>query len=175
MPFRQLGQYEDEETGLYYNRFRYYDPNTGGYISQDPIGLEGNNPTLYGYVHDPNSSIDPLGLELVTVYHYTSKKGYNMINSQNPIKFKANTPIKGHPKGVYVTTKSPEVLSRSMNGYKKLGLTSEKSSHFFEFQIDDTRLKAIKGDRGSFIKYIEGDLEISKDKIQRKGSNPCKK
>ena len=175
VPFRQLGQYEDEETGLYYNRFRYYDSSTGGYISQDPIRLAGENPTLYGYVHDPNSSIDPQGLELVMVYHYTSKRGYNMINSQNPIKFKANTPIKGHPKGVYVTTKSPEVLSRSMNGYKKLGLTSEKSSHFFEFQIDDTRLKAIKGDRGSFIKYIEGDLEISKDKIQRKGSNPCKK
>ena len=32
VPFRQLGQYEDEETELYYNRFRYYDPNTGGYI-----------------------------------------------------------------------------------------------------------------------------------------------
>ena len=32
VPFRQLGQYEDGETGLYYNRFRYYDPNTGGYI-----------------------------------------------------------------------------------------------------------------------------------------------
>ena len=63
VPFRQLGQYEDEETGLYYNRFRYYDPSTGGYISQDPIGLEGNNPTLYGYVHDPNSWNDPLGLD----------------------------------------------------------------------------------------------------------------
>ena len=37
MPFRQVGQYEDTETGLYYNRFRYYDPNTGNYISQDPI------------------------------------------------------------------------------------------------------------------------------------------
>ena len=63
VPFRQLGQYEDEETGLYYNRFRYYDPSAGGYISQDPIGLEGNNPTLYGYVHDPNSWNDPLGLD----------------------------------------------------------------------------------------------------------------
>ena len=39
IPFRFQGQYEDEETGLYYNRFRYYDPNTGSYISQDPIGL----------------------------------------------------------------------------------------------------------------------------------------
>ena len=37
IPFRQVGQYEDAQTGLYYNRFRYYDPNTGNYISQDPI------------------------------------------------------------------------------------------------------------------------------------------
>ncbi|WP_202807474.1 RHS repeat-associated core domain-containing protein [Gilliamella sp. wkB18] len=47
MPFRQLGQYEDVETGLYYNRFRYYHPETGLYISQDPIGLAGNNPNFY--------------------------------------------------------------------------------------------------------------------------------
>jgi RHS repeat-associated protein len=53
-PFRYQGQYQDEETGLYYNRFRYYDPNSGNYLSQDPIGLAGNNPTLYGYVKNTN-------------------------------------------------------------------------------------------------------------------------
>ncbi|MFK7031636.1 RHS repeat-associated core domain-containing protein [Flavobacterium oreochromis] len=38
VPFRQLGQYEDVETpDLYYNRFRYYDPSTGLYLSQDPL------------------------------------------------------------------------------------------------------------------------------------------
>ena len=52
IPFRQLGQYEDIETGLYYNRFRYYDSNTGTYISQDPIGLAGNNPNFYAYGAD---------------------------------------------------------------------------------------------------------------------------
>ena len=52
IPFRQLDQYEDEETGLYYNRFRYYDPRIGNYISQDPIRLGGSNPTLYAYVHN---------------------------------------------------------------------------------------------------------------------------
>ena len=62
IPFRQVGQYEDTETGLYYNRFRYYDPNIGNYISQDPIGLAGNNPTLYGYVSDSNSWVDEFGL-----------------------------------------------------------------------------------------------------------------
>jgi RHS repeat-associated protein len=62
-PFRWQGQYEDSETGLYYNRFRYYSPDEGMYLSQDPIGLAGNNPTLYGYVHDPNSWVDVLGLK----------------------------------------------------------------------------------------------------------------
>ena len=62
IPFRYQGQYEDIETGLYYNRFRYYSPTEGIYTQSDPIGLAGGNPTLYGYVGDPNISIDPLGL-----------------------------------------------------------------------------------------------------------------
>jgi RHS repeat-associated protein len=45
-----------------YKEFRYYSPEEGQYISQDPIGLAGNNPTLYGYVHDSNSWVDPFGL-----------------------------------------------------------------------------------------------------------------
>ena len=63
VPFRQLGQYEDDETGLYYNRFRYYDPNTGGYISQDPIGLLCGESNFYAYVRDTNSWVDVFGLE----------------------------------------------------------------------------------------------------------------
>ncbi|NBN43377.1 type IV secretion protein Rhs, partial [Proteus sp. G4377] len=61
-PFRFAGQYEDEESGLYYNRFRYYDKETGQYLSPDPIGLLGGlNP--YGYVHCPTGWVDPFGLE----------------------------------------------------------------------------------------------------------------
>lgn len=60
-PFRYPGQYEDEETGLYYNRFRYYDPEIGAYLSQDPIGLWGGT-QLYSYVKDTNIWVDVLGL-----------------------------------------------------------------------------------------------------------------
>ncbi|MGG5508265.1 MULTISPECIES: RHS repeat domain-containing protein, partial [unclassified Myroides] len=68
IPFRQLGQYEDIELdGLYYNRFRYYDSNSGLYIAKDPIGLAGNNPTFYAYVWDSNGEVDVFGLELITV------------------------------------------------------------------------------------------------------------
>ena len=61
IPFRQLGQYEDDESGLYYNRFRYYDPRTGNYISQDPIRL------AYGYVVDSNTQDELFGLECGTL------------------------------------------------------------------------------------------------------------
>jgi RHS repeat-associated protein len=60
-PFRYQGQYEDVETGLYYNRFRYYDPEVGQYINQDPIGLHGGH-RLYAYVSNPTNRIDILGL-----------------------------------------------------------------------------------------------------------------
>ena len=61
-PFRWPGQYEDEETGLYYNRFRYYDPDSGEYVTQDPIGLRGGL-ALHGYVCDPLGFVDTLGLK----------------------------------------------------------------------------------------------------------------
>jgi len=38
---RFQGQYFDEETGLHYNRHRYYDPSLGQFTTQDPIGLLG--------------------------------------------------------------------------------------------------------------------------------------
>ena len=41
-PIRMQGQHYDEESGLYYNRHRYYDPTLGRYITQDPIGLLGD-------------------------------------------------------------------------------------------------------------------------------------
>ncbi|HAH9012797.1 TPA: type IV secretion protein Rhs, partial [Escherichia coli] len=55
------GQWQDAESGLCYNRFRYYEPETGMYLVSDPLGLQGGEQT-YRYVHNPNESIDPLGL-----------------------------------------------------------------------------------------------------------------
>ena len=57
------GQYYDAETGLHYNWNRFYDPETGRYISADPIGLAGGM-NLYAYVQgDPVNLVDPMGLE----------------------------------------------------------------------------------------------------------------
>ncbi len=60
------GQYFDKETNLYYNYFRYYEPETGRYISPDPIGLEGGL-NVFGYVEqNPLSLVDLYGLNPVT-------------------------------------------------------------------------------------------------------------
>ena len=64
IPFLYQGQYYDEEIGLAYNRFRYYSPESGTYISQDPIGLAGNNPNFYGYTFDSNTEVDVWGLDV---------------------------------------------------------------------------------------------------------------
>ncbi|MBH0368953.1 DUF6531 domain-containing protein [Salmonella enterica] len=58
---RLPGQQYDEESGLYYNRHRYYNPGQGRYITQDPIGLKGGW-NLYQYPLNPVVNIDPLGL-----------------------------------------------------------------------------------------------------------------
>ncbi len=61
-PLRYAGQYADGETGLHYNLFRYYDPQVGRFIVQDPIGLNGGW-NLYQYAPNPLGWIDPLGLK----------------------------------------------------------------------------------------------------------------
>ncbi|MBR8253041.1 RHS repeat-associated core domain-containing protein [Burkholderia ambifaria] len=61
IPIRFQGQYHDEETGFDYNRYRYYDPAHGSFITQDPVGLAGG-PNLYRYAPETSRWSDPLGL-----------------------------------------------------------------------------------------------------------------
>jgi RHS repeat-associated protein len=88
-PFRYQGQYEDVETGLYYNRFRYYDPDVGRYISQDPIRLTGGA-KLYSYVHNTNSWVDELGLAGLPGVDFTGHPDLFPAtgNQQNIVKIK---------------------------------------------------------------------------------------
>ncbi|PIB09020.1 MULTISPECIES: DUF6531 domain-containing protein [Streptomyces] len=60
-PLRFPGQYFDPESGLHYNYFRHYDPETVRYLTPDPLGLvPAPNPVTY--VHNPHTGVDPLGL-----------------------------------------------------------------------------------------------------------------
>lgn len=60
-PFRLQTQYADRETGLHYNFFRYYEPDAGRFVNQDPIGLAGGE-NLYGFAPNVQGWGDPLGL-----------------------------------------------------------------------------------------------------------------
>ncbi|MGI4745653.1 MAG: DUF6531 domain-containing protein [Janthinobacterium lividum] len=60
-PIRFQGQYHDTETGLFYNRYRYYAPDEGCYVQQDPIRLLGGS-NVSAYVPSPTGWIDPFGL-----------------------------------------------------------------------------------------------------------------
>ena len=85
------GQYCDKETNLHYNYFRYYEPETGRYISPDPIGLaEGMN--VWGYVgQSPLRWIDPFGLHIiVTLYKGQNGNIFNHIGIGSTIGDNAN-------------------------------------------------------------------------------------
>jgi RHS repeat-associated protein len=60
-PFRLLGQYADAEMGLCYTRFRFFDPEIGGWCSPDPLGAAGGL-HLFAFDGSPTTHIDPLGL-----------------------------------------------------------------------------------------------------------------
>lgn len=60
-PFRLVGQYADEETGLCATRFRQFDPEVGRWLSADALGFEGGH-DVFGFNGSPSSMIDPLGL-----------------------------------------------------------------------------------------------------------------
>jgi RHS repeat-associated protein len=91
-PFRYQGQYADPETGLYYNRFRYYDPQDGRYISPDPIGLASGELGMYNYVPDPNEWVDVFGLA-----------GYNNKEAKEAAEILGYVQVKGqvHGKAVF--------------------------------------------------------------------------
>ena len=89
-PLRFPGQYADPESGLHYNYFRYYDPETASYLTPDPLGLA-PAPNHHVYVHAPCTRIDPLGLkceETGTVWDSVSPTQPNHPRSDIPKSFR---------------------------------------------------------------------------------------
>ena len=110
IPFLYQGQYYDEEIGLAYNRFRYYSPESGTYISQDPIRLAGGL-AFYGYVMDCNGWIDPWGLEKILISQ--NNRTIDLTNSEW-----RNVTFDGNQEGiVYVLRDNDigELLKRQQN------------------------------------------------------------
>jgi RHS repeat-associated protein len=138
-PFRFQGQQFDEETGLHYNRHRYYDPGVGRFVSQDPIGLLGGS-NLFAYAPNPLGWVDPFGLnkkcpecpggegENATkkVYHYTDEAGANSIEETGVIK----PDSKGR---VFVT--QDKVPASEANNQLFMGRGGTKGTHRVDIEL----------------------------------------
>lgn len=74
-PLRFPGQYHDAETGWHYNRYRYYQPDTGRYTTPDPLGLA-PAPNPHTYPANPTVATDPLGLMPCEPVHETTAPQY---------------------------------------------------------------------------------------------------
>ena len=98
-PIRFPGQWYDAESGLHYNRHRYFDPTVGQYISQDPDGIDGGL-NLYRYAPNPLNYVDLLGLDVCAnrqkgedfknaVKDELEKAGFTVVDE---VTIKVNTP-----------------------------------------------------------------------------------
>ena len=82
--YRYTGREYGVDTGLYYYRNRWYDPEVGKFISEDPIGFAGGDINLYGYVgNNPLSFVDPSG-------NYACRRGRSQRGRQRQDPKKAN-------------------------------------------------------------------------------------
>jgi len=130
-PIRFQGQWYDDETGLHYNRFRYYDPEVGQYVSQDPIGLLGGIP-LYAYVPNPISWIDELGL----------------------IKAPAKLPAKP---GIYVLTSDSQnigYVGQAVDMNDRVSQTGHGNAQTL-LEADDVRVQYVEVDLGTATTLAE--------------------
>ena len=105
-PFRLQNQYADRETGLHYNFFRYYEPDAGRFVSQDPIGLLGDE-NFYTFSPNVQEWIDPLGLKKKASSRkpkFVSTKSTGRTKPRNALERKIMDQVKKRPekgKGLY--------------------------------------------------------------------------
>jgi RHS repeat-associated protein len=81
---RWPGHYFDAETGLHYNRYRYYDPGLGRYLQSDPIGYRGSDVNLYAYCTNPLTGVDLFGLSCKTAKGDSDTAGQALDGRDHP-------------------------------------------------------------------------------------------
>jgi RHS repeat-associated protein len=115
-PFRFQGQYFDIESKLHYNMFRYYDPEMGRFISQDPIGLGGGE-NLYQYVINPIKWIDPWGLAGCSDVQMSRRAAFRQAKRIAGIP--TSSQYKTHKKVFDNTSENRKVYEFEVNGRNK--------------------------------------------------------
>ncbi|MBW8890214.1 MAG: RHS repeat protein [Fibrobacteres bacterium] len=128
-PIRFQGQWFDAETGFHYNRFRYYDPETGRFISPDPIGPDGGL-NLYAYVANPLSWVDIYGWHGNNASSDNTQHVYEIKDNQTGDTFKYG--ISGQPMNQDGTSPRANTQVNALNNNPdlaedKTGIPTDKS------------------------------------------------
>jgi RHS repeat-associated protein len=131
--FLYQGQSFDSEIELAYNRFRYYNPEEGRYISQDPIGLLSGELGFYNYVEDPNGWVDVFGL----AKSYNKGKHGNRKGLQRAEGYSLRDRTTGRVRKFGETTR----------GDRKFG--SGKQRRYSKTYLDNNNLDYVKETQGS--------------------------
>ena len=150
---RFQGQQFDAETGLHYNRFRYYDPMLGQYVTQDPMGLEGGL-NYFSYVNSPTTHIDPYGLTDISTPEVANQDGRGgVVNKILGVKKGGDKIASGSKKMENANKKQQDVLDCLV-----IGPTCSKSGEELEDMLDSARKERIRG-----LKEIgQGSVEVYK-------------
>ncbi|MEU7765082.1 putative T7SS-secreted protein [Nocardia sp. NPDC049190] len=197
-PLRYPGQIHDPETGLHYNLHRTYDPATGRFLTQDPLGLAASpNPSTYP--HNPTTWSDPLGLipnectntptsnpqnpapagtepggaPPQSLYHYTNQDGHDaIVESQQlrPSLREHNPKDARYGDGQYLTDIQPGTRTPAQlsAAFLRVPWAGQKFSHFLE--IDVSGLTVVQGRPGVFVVPNTEPLDLA-GRVIRSGRN----
>ncbi|WP_439377570.1 RHS repeat-associated core domain-containing protein [Amycolatopsis lexingtonensis] len=159
-PLRFPGQYADAESGLHYNVFRYYDPSTGRYLSQDPLGL-GPAPNPAAYVDNPLAERDLLGLAC-------GKGGKNKTNDQPGGGDNAGNIPRGGGGKKGKGKNTDDTQASSSGGGGKTDTHSLGKHDGTEVQVDSHQGKHQGGNQSFGMKYTGGSGTKFPDNVNDK-------
>ena len=173
-PLLFTGQYEDTESGWVYNRFRYYDPHTGVYNAQDPLGLLASLGTAQGYVTNPVIWVDVFGLQSCENNRENNglweklEKERGQLDETVPLDHIINGGVRsGWISGMHSFEKQEEVARMLRRGEARLPAGGK--TFFPQFTNGDEGLKEWLSGDGGANKGVVDDIIFHPDRVEPNG------